>query len=268
MKDWKLYISAGIFILLTAVKFLSPSLSAQLADGIKNALVMEHEQTVYVMELGKSLTENDAISAFFRRDTKEAEPGSSPAPTPTAAPVITPTPVPEPTQTPIPTPTPTPEPTENPAIAAFLAAQSAYSEYEIPANVSYECPTLPFEYVHPISGVKSSGFGYRMHPIKNEVKYHYGTDFAANTGTEIAAFADGVIVAAGDSDSYGKYMIINHSDGYSTLYAHCSELCRGYGDVKKGDVIAKVGSTGAATGPHLHFELMQGDIYLNPEFYL
>ena len=120
----------------------------------------------------------------------------------------------------------------------------------------------------PASGIKSSGFGYRLHPIENTVKYHYGTDFAANTGTAITAFADGVIVAAGDSDSYGKYMIIDHSDGYSTLYAHCSELCMGCGNVSKGDVIARVGSTGAATGPHLHFELMCNDTYLNPEFYL
>ena len=82
------------------------------------------------------------------------------------------------------------------------------------------------------------------------------------------AFADGVIAAVGDSDSYGKYVIIEHSDGYSTLYAHCSELCMNCGNVSRGDVIAKVGSTGAATGPHLHFELMHNDTYLNPEFYL
>lgn len=258
MKDLKLYISAGIFILLTAVRVISPSFAAQLADGIKSVLVMEHEQTVSVMELGKSIADSGVISSFFQKDEKAPE--AVPTPEPTAAP--------EPTPTPAPTPTPTPEPTPNPAIAAFLEAQSAYSEYAVPANVTYDCPTLPFEYVSPVVGIKSSGFGYRMHPIANKVKYHYGTDFAANTGTEITAFADGVIVAAGDSDSYGKYMIIDHSDGYSTLYAHCSELCMNCGDVNRGDVIAKVGSTGAATGPHLHFELMQNDTYLNPEFYL
>ena len=260
MKDLKLYISAGIFILLTAVRVISPSFAAQLADEIENVLVMEHEQTVSVIELGKSLAEGEVISTFFQKG--ENKPGPEPTPVPTAVTAITPAPTPEPT------PTAEPQPTENPAVAAFLESQASYAEYAVPANVSYECPALPFEYVSPVSGIKSSGFGYRMHPIENTVKYHYGTDFAANTGTAITAFADGVIVAAGDSDSYGKYIIIDHGDGYSTLYAHCSELCMGCGNVSKGDVIAKVGSTGAATGPHLHFELMCNDTYLNPEFYL
>ena len=262
MKDLKLYISAGIFILLTAVRVISPSFAAQLADEIENVLVMEHEQTVSVIELGKSLAEGEVISTFFQKG--ENKPGPEPTPVPTAVTAITPAPAP----TPAPTPIAEPQPTENPAVAAFLESQAAYAEYAVPANVSYECPVLPFEYVSPVSGIKSSGFGYRLHPIENKVKYHYGTDFAANTGTAVTAFADGVIVAAGDSDSYGKYMIIDHSDGYSTLYAHCSELCMGCGNVSKGDVIAKVGSTGAATGPHLHFELMCNDTYLNPEFYL
>lgn len=262
MKDLKLYISAGIFILLTAVRVISPSFAAQLADEIENVLVMEHEQTVSVIELGKSLAEGEVISTFFQKG--ENKPGPEPTPVPTAVTAITPAPAP----TPAPTPIAEPQPTENPAVAAFLESQAAYAEYAVPTNVSYECPVLPFEYVSPVSGIKSSGFGYRLHPIENKVKYHYGTDFAANTGTAITAFADGVIVAAGDSDSYGKYMIIDHGDGYSTLYAHCSELCMGCGNVSKGDVIARVGSTGAATGPHLHFELMCNDTYLNPEFYL
>lgn len=262
MKDLKLYISAGIFILLTAVRVISPSFAAQLADEIENVLVMEHEQTVSVIELGKSLAEGEVISTFFQKG--ENKPGPEPTPVPTAVTAITPAPAP----TPAPTPIAEPQPTENPAVAAFLESQAAYAENAVPTNVSYECPVLPFEYVSPVSGIKSSGFGYRLHPIENKVKYHYGTDFAANTGTAITAFADGVIVAAGDSDSYGKYIIIDHGDGYSTLYAHCSELCMGCGNVSKGDVIAKVGSTGAATGPHLHFELMCNDTYLNPEFYL
>ena len=107
-----------------------------------------------------------------------------------------------------------------------------------------------------------------MHSIIIEVKYHYGCDLAADTGTPITAFADGMIVAQGDSDSFGKYVMIDHPDGYRTLYAHCSAICMNCGEVKKGDVIALVGSTGAATGPHLHFELEKDDVYLNPEFYI
>ena len=155
MKDLKLYISAGIFILLTAVRVISPSFAAQLADEIENVLVMEHEQTVSVIKLGKSLAEGEVISTFFQKG--ENKPGPEPTPVPTAVTAITPAPAP----TPAPPPIAEPQPTENPAVAAFLESQAAYAEYAVPTNVSYECPVLPFEYVSPVSGIKSSGFGYR-----------------------------------------------------------------------------------------------------------
>lgn len=259
MKRTQFYICSAIFIALTLVRFASPALADRISDGISRALYMEQEHTETAIEFGKSLAEGDVIEIFMERFEKNASvqptaAESTPAPTPTAAPT--------------PEPTPTPQPTEHPAVAAFLAAQSAYSEHEVPETVSYERPELPFDYASPVSGVTSSGFGYRVHPIKNEVKYHYGTDLAADTGTPITAFADGTIVAQGDSDSFGKYVMIDHPDGYRTLYAHCSELCMNCGSVKKGDKIALVGSTGAATGPHLHFELERDGVYLNPEFYI
>ena len=269
MKDIKLYISAGIFIALTAIKMLLPSLSDEIRDGITDVLRMEDEQTQAIIALGSELTKEDIINAFdFTKDFKPKPVSAvvSPTPTPTAAPA--PTPSPTPTSTPTPTPTPTPKPTTPPKVAAFYAAQKAFSNYAVPSNVSYDYSALPFKYTSPVKGVTPSGFGYREHPIQNEVKYHYGTDFAANTGEKVCAFADGTIYAIGENDSYGKYVIIDHDDGYRTLYAHCSKHLKGSGKVKRGEAIALVGETGAATGPHLHFELMKGQTYLNPEFYI
>lgn len=269
MKDLKLYISAGIFIALTAIKMLFPSLSDEIRDGITDVLRMEDEQTQAIITLGSELTKEDIIKAFdFTKDLKP-KPASAvvtATPTPTAMPTQTPTPSP----TPKPTlkPTPTPKPTTPPKVAAFYASQKAFSSYTVPSNVSYDYSKLPFKYTSPVKGVTSSGFGYREHPIQNEVKYHYGTDFAANTGEKVCAFADGTIYAIGENDSYGKYVIIDHADGYRTLYAHCSKHLKGSGKVKRGEAIALVGETGAATGPHLHFELMKGQTYLNPEFYI
>lgn len=261
MNRTQFYICSAIFIALTIVRVSSPALADRISDEISRALYMEQEHTETAVEFGKSLAEGDAIETFLERFDKSTpvQPSAAeaePSPTSTAEPA------------PNPTPTPTPQPTVHPAVAAFLESQSAYSDCAVPESVSYERPELPFDYASPVSGVKSSGFGYRLHPIKNEVKYHYGTDLAADTGTPITAFADGTIVAQGDSDSFGKYVMIDHPDGYRTLYAHCSELCMSCGNVKKGSTIALVGSTGAATGPHLHFELERDGIYLNPEFYI
>ncbi len=257
MNRTQFYICSAIFIALTIVRVSSPALADRISDGISRALYMEQEHTETAVEFGKSLADGDVIDAFLERFDKSTPAQPSAAETsPTPAPTTTPT------------SEPAPQPTVHPAVAAFLESQSAYSDCAVPESVSYERPELPFEYSSPVAGVTSSGFGYRMHPIKNEVKYHYGTDLAADTGTPITAFADGTIVAQGDSDSFGKYVMIDHPDGYRTLYAHCSELCMSCGNVKKGSTIALVGSTGAATGPHLHFELERDGIYLNPEFYI
>ena len=257
MNRTQFYICSAIFIALTIVRVSSPALADRISDGISRALYMEQEHTETAVEFGKSLADGDVIDAFLERFDKSTPAQPSAAETsPTPAPTTTPT------------SEPAPQPTVHPAVAAFLESQSAYSDCAVPESVSYERPELPFEYSSPVAGVTSSGFGYRMRPIKNEVKYHYGTDLAADTGTPITAFADGTIVAQGDSDSFGKYVMIDHPDGYRTLYAHCSELCMSCGNVKKGSTIALVGSTGAATGPHLHFELERDGIYLNPEFYI
>lgn len=155
------------------------------------------------------------------------------------------------------------------AVSAFLASQEAYSDYGVPEGVDYDIFELPFEYSIPVAGYGSSGFGYRLHPIQEEVKFHYGTDFAANSGDDIVAFASGTVTFAGYSESFGNYITIDHGDGWQTLYAHCSTLLVSGGEtVSKGQRIALVGDTGLSTGPHLHFELTKDGVYVNPEYYI
>jgi murein DD-endopeptidase MepM/ murein hydrolase activator NlpD len=107
-----------------------------------------------------------------------------------------------------------------------------------------------------------------VHPTDKTVKFHYGTDISAKTGTPIVAFADGKVITAGESGNLGKHVIINHA-GVETEYAHCDKLFVTVGQaVRKGDKIASVGKTGNATESCLHFELRVSSIYVNPEFYI
>lgn len=165
-----------------------------------------------------------------------------------------------------------PAPTEPPlpaAVAAFLESQAAFADYALPENADYTYTALPFEHLPPVSGRNSSGFGYRVHPIQNVVKFHFGTDFAANAGETVTAFADGTVTYAGYDDSYGWRVELDHGDGWKTLYAHCSMLYVSAGQqVARGNCVALVGATGFATGPHLHFELLHDGVYLNPEYYI
>ena len=112
----------------------------------------------------------------------------------------------------------------------------------------------------PVAGTITSPQGYRTDPITGEISYHSGTDIAVPEGTPILAAADGTVTVANALDSwggsYGYYVKLDHGDGLTTLYAHCSSICVTAGQqVKAGEVIAYVGQTGRATGPHLHFEV-------------
>lgn len=152
---------------------------------------------------------------------------------------------------------------------ASTLAYVQYSEENLPDTVSMEQAILGFAYDTPLTGVLTSGFGYREHPIEGEERFHYGVDLAADSGTEIDCFADGSVTAVGESNSYGRYCIVSHESGYSTLYAHCSRVTVSSGaQVTRGQKIAEVGSTGMSTGPHLHFELHKDGLYLNPIYYV
>jgi murein DD-endopeptidase MepM/ murein hydrolase activator NlpD len=121
----------------------------------------------------------------------------------------------------------------------------------------------------PIDGARiSSGFGLRKHPILGYSKMHKGIDFAAPSGTPIFAAGNGTIVKIGRNGSFGNYIRIKHANGYATAYAHLSKFAKGLksgSKVKQGDVIAYVGSTGRATGPHLHYEVLMAGAQVNPK---
>lgn len=112
-----------------------------------------------------------------------------------------------------------------------------------------------------VDGTITSYFGTRSDPITGEISTHGGTDIAAPQGTPILAAAYGTVVAATWHNGYGYYVKIKHNNTYSTLYGHCSELRVSAGQkVKQGQLIAKVGSTGYSTGPHLHYEVIQNGV--------
>lgn len=120
-------------------------------------------------------------------------------------------------------------------------------------------------FIRPVPGPIVSGFGYRRHPILGGVRFHYGVDIAAPFGTPIRAAADGIVVFAGWRRAYGNTVIVDHGNGLATLYAHCSEILVSEGTVvRQGQPIARVGSTGLATGPHLHFEVRRYGEPTNP----
>jgi murein DD-endopeptidase MepM/ murein hydrolase activator NlpD len=108
----------------------------------------------------------------------------------------------------------------------------------------------------PVSGVISSPQGWRRDPINGETRYHAGTDIAAPAGTPIKAVADGRVIESGLKGTYGNTVVVQADDGRKMLYAHNNQNFVQVGDrVSRGEEIAEVGSTGRATGPHLHFEV-------------
>lgn len=115
----------------------------------------------------------------------------------------------------------------------------------------------------------SSPYGRRLHPIYREYRMHNGVDFAKAAGSNIYAVAPGRVVYSGSLGGYGNTVIIAHSASISTLYAHASQLLVKVGDnVEAGQVIARVGATGTATGPHLHFEVRKDGSPVDPMPYL
>jgi len=115
----------------------------------------------------------------------------------------------------------------------------------------------------------TSPFGWRIHPIYGTKKFHYGVDLAANKGTPIWASRSGTVSAASYDSSSGYYVQINHGDGFKSIYMHMTHYIVKKGQkVSRGDVIGYCGSTGASTGPHLHFGISKNGTYVNPANYI
>lgn len=119
----------------------------------------------------------------------------------------------------------------------------------------------------PISG--GGEWGYRMHPIYRRQRFHNGLDAAAPQGAPVRAMADGTVVISAYRGGYGHLVAIDHGDGFTTLYAHLSKRDVEVGDeVAAGSTIGRIGSTGASTGPHLHFEVRIAGVPVDPRWFI
>jgi len=153
--------------------------------------------------------------------------------------------------------------------AVYVQSKSYDDVIEMAKSRELQLSSLPA--IQPISNKDltrtASGWGYRIHPIYKIRKFHHGMDFTAPTGTEVYATADGTIeVVEKSRRGYGNKVVIDHGFGYKTLYAHLegfNNLVKGK-KVKRGDVIAFVGSSGLSTAPHLHYEVHRNSKKINP----
>lgn len=119
-----------------------------------------------------------------------------------------------------------------------------------------ENSTANIQWSLPLKGKISSSFGERIHPVTGEDSFHTGIDIAAEAGTPAKAAAEGTVTISGNDSANGNHVVIEHSGGFSTTYAHLESICKEVGDsVHSGEKIGTIGSTGLSTGPHLHFEL-------------
>ncbi|HQP33361.1 MAG TPA: M23 family metallopeptidase [Candidatus Cloacimonas sp.] len=139
----------------------------------------------------------------------------------------------------------------------------------IPALPVGENPADYIPSIYPSFGRISDGWGLRVHPIRNEIEFHYGLDISNEAGTPIYATAAGTVKTTDYETSYGKRIVINHGNGYETLYGHLySYMVRSGDQVIKGQIIGLMGSSGISTGPHLHYEVHNCDAKVNPVAYL
>ena len=145
------------------------------------------------------------------------------------------------------------------AAAAAAAAGGSGGGGSANASGSFLWPVASYVYV-------SSRFGLRVHPITGKTKSHTGIDIASNQGTAVYASDGGTVTLAGWNGGYGNCIMIDHGNGYVTLYGHLSSISVSVGQtVSQGATIGAVGSTGNSTGPHLHFEVLKNGTRIDPE---
>lgn len=161
---------------------------------------------------------------------------------------------------------------EVPAIPAVgtVVMVSDYSGDALPDNYTMDQLSLgELETVTPVLGHLNSEYGYRDHPINGRHQFHGGADIGGQMGDPIGAFAAGTVEYIGKDDSYGLYLQIDHGNGIKSFYAHCSKIVVSKGQtVAIGEKVAEIGSSGSATGPHLHLELKYNKMHLNPVYYI
>ncbi len=142
-------------------------------------------------------------------------------------------------------------------------AEMAKSQEAMMDNIPAIQPVLNKDLKHV-----ASGWGFRIHPIYHTRKFHYGMDFSAKTGTDVFATGNAKVSYVGWRQGFGNTVILDHGYGYQTLYAHLFKSLVHVGQkVKRGDIIALVGNTGASVGPHLHYEVHQNGHPVDPRNY-
>lgn len=272
----QLVIAGGVFVLLVLWKLLAPQSVAAVADTFRNALGQDADFQAAFSAVGRAIAgdENvgeslqEAYTAVFAPARYHAQQASA-----TLEAV---------TQVTLPAdrlrieledtllPRPGEEEGNEEEERQIAESQSlVFFSAAAPANVSFEQAVMGFSYTTPAQGTMTDTFGYRQHPIYGDKRFHYGLDIANVQGTEICAFADGTVKAIGESDALGLYVMLTHPNDMTTLYAHCSAVTVSTGQkVTMGQTIAAMGATGLATGSHLHFEVLKGDTYLNPIYYV
>jgi murein DD-endopeptidase MepM/ murein hydrolase activator NlpD len=153
--------------------------------------------------------------------------------------------------------------------ALFLHADAAQeTQQAAPTGASLDSlrPTQSFAF--PLGNAAwqcSSGYGWRLHPLTQTQRFHRGVDLACAEGTPVLAALGGTVAAARTGESYGRYLLVRSADGVETLYAHLQYLFVRAGEaVEAGQMLGTAGQTGDATGPHLHFELLQNGTRYDP----
>lgn len=238
MKRSNLALAAGLVFTAAAIKLAFPAKSEKIIDSVQDTAGSVVAESYEHHTVTQPVTVTINAAEYFSEPASEA-----------ASPAL-------------------PEAVEA-AVETFHAQQEPFSGLDVPANVTYDFDMPSFTFVKPVSAAVSSSFGYRVHPLENLTKFHYGTDLAALSGDDIVSFAAGTVTEVGRDDAAGNFIRISHPDGYESMYAHCGTVyvCEGQ-KVSAGEKIALVGASGKVTGPHLHFELTHNKVYLNPEFLL
>jgi murein DD-endopeptidase MepM/ murein hydrolase activator NlpD len=238
------------------------------------ALIQKSEDLQEQLAMEIAQAEKDYDAAKYREWLATSVPPTT-APPPTTKPTAPPT---KPTEAPTkPTEAPT-KPTEaptKPTEAPTKPTEAPTEPTEAPTvptepPVEPEIPAEPWRSPLLRSTYVTSAYGWRMHPIHNEMRMHHGVDLYSKQGDTIVAVRSGIVtVAAYQAGGAGYYVTINHGDGFSSTYMHMTHFIVAKGDiVTQGQTIGYVGSTGVSTGPHLHFGIYKDGKSVNPVEYV
>lgn len=156
-----------------------------------------------------------------------------------------------------------------PQFSLLLKSVFSIQDTTLPPAITNTSGAIKYRLPVAHSVPTTSGYGWRIHPITGQRRFHAGLDFGAAYGQSIYAAAGGVVTFAGNKGGYGNTVEVKHNQRESTLYGHASRILVSVGQrVTQGQVIAEVGSTGMSTGPHLHFEVHVGGQHTDPRPFL